>query len=91
MPAGNIALVTNNDHKEDLMKDPDIAFCWCIMLSFLVGCGFALYLAYGFFPVSTGIGSDFVACLFYLALSALFISLLLYVSNKVVPNPRNGV
>ena len=71
-------------------EDSDTTFCYCVFFSFLVGCGLAVVLTCGFFPASTGIASDLVACLCYAVLSATFISLLLYASNIIFPRSGGG-
>lgn len=67
------------------MKDPDIAFCWCVFFSFVIGCSLACALTVCLLPVSIG---NFAAGFCYLALSGIFISLLGYVSNAIFPYPQ---
>jgi hypothetical protein len=63
-------------------KDDDKIFAWCGLFSFLVGCSLACGLTIYFFPATS---SDFYAVLFYLVLSAIFISMQLYVANIIFP------
>lgn len=64
------------------MKNSDVTFSWCVFFSFVVGCFSASALTVRFFPASA---SNVYAALCYFVLSAIFISLQLYVANIVVP------
>lgn len=66
-------------------KDPDIVFSWCWFFSVVVGTFLSSALILYFFPVSTGIKSDLQAGLCHLLLLTTFVSLMVYVSDKVVP------
>ncbi len=71
------------------MKDPDIVFSWCAFFSVVMGSFLAFILTIHFYPVSsTRLNSALLAGLCHLALLAIFVSLLVYASDKVIPNPR---
>jgi hypothetical protein len=69
-------------------KDPDIVFSRCAFLSVMVGNILAFIVTLHFFPVSTGAKAEALAITFQVALLATLVSIMVYVSDKVIPNPE---